>query len=443
MQNSNSEPQRVIPPPAPFEEVTFKDWKEKIDFHFPTLSFAAEVALSIMAQILIADITNPFALVLVDVPSSGKTITLNFFAGIEGLTYSNDKFTPSSFVSGAANVSKTELDKVDLLPRLRNKMLIIRDLATVFSKKEDDLRESLGLLTRVLDGEGLVIDTGTHGRRGYEGDFLFMMLAASTPIPPKVWKIMGNIGSRLFFLKINSKEKTDYELTEQITYKSYKEKEYACKEITKNLLYTLWNKYPSGVEWDKAQDSQQAKMFISRTSKLLARLRGVINVWKDRSPDGEDYGYTRPVIEQPDRINQLLYNLARGHALASGRVQITDQDLKLIIELAIDSAPTTRADLFRALLDNDGRIKTTAVMEALNCSRPTARNEMEVLKILGLCVIDKFDNALVREDEYILRLKAEFQWLLEDYCLDIRGKRVDIPPELIAAGLFDSTNTKS
>lgn len=191
---------RIARCPAPTVEVSFKDWQETIQSNFPDLLPAAETALSVITQFLIKDITNPFALVLVDVPSSGKTIAINFFDGIPELTYATDKFTPASFVSNAANIKKEKLADIDLLPRIQYRMLLIRDFATLFSKREEDLKEMLGTLTRVLDGEGLNTDTGVHGRRQYNGEYLFMMLAASTPVPQRVWKIMGNLGSRLFFL---------------------------------------------------------------------------------------------------------------------------------------------------------------------------------------------------------------------------------------------------
>ena len=95
------------------KEVSFTEWQETIKNNFPELLSPSEYGLSIMAQILIKEITNPFALVLVDVPSSGKTISINFFAEIEGLTYATDKITPASFVSNASNVKREELAKID------------------------------------------------------------------------------------------------------------------------------------------------------------------------------------------------------------------------------------------------------------------------------------------------------------------------------------------
>lgn len=410
---------RVLQVEKPGSEMTFGAWRSIIEFNFPELVFAAEIALSILGQLLINDITNPFALVLVDVPSSGKTITINFFAEIEGLTYASDKFTPASFISNAANVPKEKLKEFDLLPRLKYKMLLLRDLATLFSKRDDDLNESLGLLTRVLDGEGLNTDSGIHGKRQYVGEYLFMILAGSTPIPPRVWKIMGNLGSRLFFLRLNTKEKSEDELADQVTTHSHKVKELACKEITKAYLYSLWSNNPEGVEWNKEQDPAELKRIIARCAKLLARLRGVINVWK--ADDDKDYIHSIPTVEKPDRINQLFYNLARGHALISGRRQITEEDLKPIIELAIDSAPIVRAKLLRKLLDYNGTMKTGDVMKELECSRPTAHKEMETLKALGVCTINDEDLDDFGTVEKQIFLSKELSWFLSDECKQLRA----------------------
>lgn len=415
----------------PEQEIDCERWRNVINDNFPELLFASEMGLSVIAQILINEVTNPFALVLVDVPSSGKTISINFFSEIKELTYASDKFTPASFVSNASNVRKDKLTEIDLLPRLKYKMFLIRDLATLFSKRDDDLNECLGLLTRVLDGEGLNTDSGIHGQRQYVGEYLFMVLAGSTPIPPRVWKMMGNLGSRLFFLNMGSKNKSEEELAGQLTTLSYKEKEKICRIATKNFLYTLWSKYPNGVDWDKSSDQQEDKLIIVRCAKLLAKLRGVINVWPDKTQAGETYEHTHPVVEKPDRINQLFYNLCRGHALVCGRFQINKEDLRLIVELAADSAPTIRAILFRKILENDGQMKTATVMTALNCSRPTAHKEMEVLKILGVCRTTEESDGFVGQPEKTIHLSEEFEWFLTDECRAIRGLPLLPQPEAI------------
>lgn len=412
---------RVKKVPKPEKEISFTEWKEIIKKHFSDCVFAAEVSLSVVAQILITDVTNPFAFVLVDVPSAGKTITLNFFAGIEDITYSTDKFSPASFVSQATNRKKEELAQIDLLPRIRYKAFIVRDLATVFGEREEDLLKSMGTLTRILDGEGLQTDSGVHGQRQYVGDYVFMFLAASTPIMPRVWKLMGNLGSRLFFLCMNSRDKSENELADQLTSGSYKKKEKSCRKVTREFLLTLWNKYPDGVKWDRKAENKEYLLIIARAAKLLARLRGTINVWKDKSQEGENYEHNNVVIEKPDRINQLFYNLCRGHTLVDGRTQINKDDLKLIIELAIDSAPPVRAKLFRKLLEKEGKMKTTEVEVALNCSKPTALKEMETLKLLGLAFITSDEKEGFGQEAKVINLASDFDWFLSEECKEIRG----------------------
>jgi hypothetical protein len=153
-----SRPLHVEPPKTP---LNFEQWQAVISDSFPAYTRPAEICASVFAQLLLNDVANPFALCLVDVPSSGKTITLNFF-DVPGLAYTSDSFTPASFVSHASNVKREELARVDLLPRIRYRVMIVRDLAPIFGAKEDELLKTMGILTRALDGEGLRIDSGVQ-----------------------------------------------------------------------------------------------------------------------------------------------------------------------------------------------------------------------------------------------------------------------------------------
>jgi hypothetical protein len=236
---------KVEPPQKP---TTIAEWRQVIAKNFPSLARAAEICLSVEAQLLLNDVVNPFALALVDVPSSGKTITLNFFSAPKELAYTTDNFTAASFVSHANNVRRDELANVDLLPRIRFKTLVVRELNSILGAKEDDLVKSLGILTRVLDGEGLETDSGVHGRRGYTGDYTFMLLAGTTPIQPRVFKVMGNFGSRLFFLSLRTPDNDKNVLIAQNRGRDRKKKEIECRQTTEVFLRTLWSANPQGVD---------------------------------------------------------------------------------------------------------------------------------------------------------------------------------------------------
>ena len=412
-QTETSRPIRVEPPK---DQLDFTQWQGVISAHFPVYARPAEICASVFAQLLLNDVVNPFALALVDVPSSGKTITLNFF-DVKELAYTTDSFTPASFVSHASNVKREELANVDMLPRIRFRTLIVRDLAPIFGAKEDELLKTIGILTRALDGEGLITDSGVHGSRGYEGDYLFMLLAGTTPIPPRVFKVMGTLGSRLFFLALHPKARSHKELIAQNRGTGRREKEQTCREATDSFLRTLWTANPRGVNWNKDGDPEDCLRVIARCAELLAVLRGAIQVWHSEHDDTVSHNV--PIIEQPDRINCLLYNLARGHALLCGRTQIAPADLAPVLEVTFDSAPTIRSKIFRSLLEQNGTLTTGQVEKLLPCSKPTALKEMEALSVLG--VADKTEgDAEYGRREHELRLAEKFEWFITDECKGLR-----------------------
>lgn len=96
-----------------------------------------------------------------------------------------DSVSARAFVSHYAAKSEDDLEKDDLLPQIRGKTLLISDMAPLLNSSERELQEILGILTRVLDGEGYYSAKGVHGLRGYGGpgqDYRFAMVAASTPL---------------------------------------------------------------------------------------------------------------------------------------------------------------------------------------------------------------------------------------------------------------------
>ena len=82
-----------------------------------------------------------------------------------------------------------------------------------------------------------------------------MLLAGTTPIQPRVFKVMGNFGSRLFFLSLRSPDADNDELIALNRGKDRKCKEDECRKITENFLRTLWSANPQGVDWNKEKRS--------------------------------------------------------------------------------------------------------------------------------------------------------------------------------------------
>jgi hypothetical protein len=167
---------------------------------------------------------------------------------------------------------------------------------------------------------------------------------------------------------------------------------------------------------------------IARCAKLLAALRGAINVWVN-DDGGEKISHNVPVIERPDRINSLLYNLARGHALVCGRRHLTADDLWPVLDVTFDSAPTTRAKVFRGLIDAGGTLSTSDVTDLLRCSPPTARKEMEALAVLGIVEKATGDREDAGRPETEVTLANRFAWFADGDCKKLRVGRADTQGE--------------
>ncbi len=374
------------------------------------------MGLSTCATLLLADNVNPVALIYVGPPSAGKTTVASMFDGAkvkgELLCYRSDKFTPAAFVSHSAKANKSQLENIDLLPRIRYKVLLTPEMSTMFQGKADELRERFTIITRVLDGQGLKTDSGTHGSRGYEGDYLFAWLGCTTPFQPNVWKVMAQLGSRLFFLLMDAvAEPTIDDLVSAINQEvPYKQRLDECKQVVHQYLGSLFGHYFTHkavhpdkavrrVPWKPEGSPRDVLEGIARCATLLATLR---THW-DRTED------TPPQPESPHRANAVLYNLARGRALVYGRTELAMDDLTMIAQVTLSSIPAERQAVLVALAKNDEEPLTVRqVEEATGVTRHTAENLMKDLDRLGVMTFEKDGDGKPSH----LSIRPEWSWCM-------------------------------
>ncbi len=417
---------------AEIAELSLEEWqnslnkareafKRSAERNFPNKWFATEVCASVYAQLFIADITQPFALILMGSPSSKKTTVLKFYSKLD-YSYRSDRFTPKSFVSHSATVSREGLADIDLLPRLKEKCFITPELAPIFGAKDDELLENISILTSVLDGEGYTSDSGVHGQRGYTEPIMFVWLGAVVDIPRRLWKMLGNLGSKLYFLRLPSEATDEEKDIETLQNDSYMNKLNECRSYAKEYTKLVMSYPISGpnyihiesskrcVKWDKNKDPKEVVRVIIRVARLLTHLRAAATVWETAGTGGSEYAFSTPIIENPDRAEHALYNLARGHALSCGRTQISYEDLPVVISVALSSASRERTALFEMLLEKDGLCTTTDFTNKLGCSETTASKTMKELEIIGLVSSEVVESKT--KPKNALKLKPEFDWFL-------------------------------
>lgn len=396
----------------------WNELKQKIDSNFPNRSFAIEELLSVKAQMLIEGITQPFTLILMGNPSTYKSTILEIISCLPDC-YVSDSFTPKSFVSHASNTKKKDLEKVDLLPRIKHQTLITPELAPIFSGKQDDLIVYFGMLTRILDGRGFQSDSGVHGKRGYSGDYYFTWIGAVIDIPHRVWSLLGNLGPKIFFFRLPDDRKSSDDKLLEIK-KTLKENSYVQRlQESKDTIAGFWylvndtfDVFTQKIIWDTQNDDEETFERIIKLAMVLANLRGTIPTWQTHDSGGSMYNFEAPIKEDPSRASSAFYNLARGHAVIQGRNYITKDDLRVVIPTALSSAPRERVELFRQLIEHNGILDTDEFMKYAHVSRATALKEMEKMEVLGLVTKESINSAT--KPVTTVKLRDEFRWFLSD-----------------------------
>jgi hypothetical protein len=418
-------------------EISLEEWQQtrqqkyealhKVVYeNIPSVWLPLEFTLSVKCILNITDITLPFAGIILGAPSTHKTVSLTML-NIWPQTFYTDSFTSRSLVSHSTAVSKEELEDIDMLPRWKHKLVLLPELAPIFTARDDDLTQLLGILTRVLDGNGYESDSGAHGHRGYREKIMFTLVGASVDIPYKVYKVLGYLGPKLYFLRLPMEEKSEDQRLKQ-SREDFAEKQQKIQsalfdylkwlEIRPHVQVDKESSLPK-IQWDNSNDDEMTERYIIRLAKLLAHLRGVAVTWKTEDTQGSDYGYTRPIIEDPSRAVTQLKNLARGHALLQGRNYLTRDDIPIVIKTVLSTASVERVLVFDRLLVNDGKLTTTQITGALNISSPTARRTMTELSILELVNMTEID-----EEEKKIKLKPEFEWFLSEVFRKLREEFV-------------------
>jgi len=396
-------------PKAVKANCTIEDWrtelkakydnlKKAVDEQLPGLWLPLEFALSVRCIMHIKNISLPFIAIILGPPSSNKTLAIDQFKGARNI-FTTDQFSPKAFVSHNSGLTEEQLQKIDLLPKIKNKMFLTSELSPLFTTKDDELANVFGIITRIADGNGYFSDTGAQGHRGYGGPMMFTWLGAAVDIPYKVHKMLSALGPKLYFLRLPLSVKTQEDILHLLQHDNFRERLETVSKVFYDYLEYLEScpvmepyKDMDGIprlEWNAANiEEEQAQLYIIELSELLARLRGTVSTWETSGTQGLEYAYSSAYIEDNTRAATQLYNLARGHALSQGRKYITvDDDIPLIVKVVLSGAASIeRVKVLNALLEktNNDYLDVSELAEVNKTSENTAKRVMAEFRALDI-----------------------------------------------------------
>lgn len=386
------------------ECLTFSDIRETVLTEFDQRIWnATEVVLSTQATLLLNDERDCTGVMLIGNSGAGKTTVLDFFKQAqyngESLAYLSDDMTPAAFLSHDASREEDELQQIDLLPKIRHKMLLNPDMAGWFGGEFANIRKKMSLLARTMDGNGLSTDSGAHGQRGYQGDYRFALAAATTPLDSRAWDAMGKVGNRLISYHLPEEDNIQKAVEDVVEGRGYDEKVRRCQDCISKFLENRWSETGgySSINWDNEPEGVEREVL-----EYLTRL-----VQYGRAPltDGT------PQREGGQRIAGALYNVARGRALLNQRNEIHVEDLEMCAPIALSTMHKERRGIVRAVVDPDtgNPITSREVTEhdATTASRKTLLKRMDLLQDLGLGDVTVGDSS---RDTKQFVLHSDFIW---------------------------------
>lgn len=340
---------------------------------------------------------DPVWLFLIGVPGSGKTSigirSLSFLPS----THSESKVGANTFISGFG-------DDNGLLQMLTKKhggsgVVLFSDFSVFLSLRPDVRDELISEMRAIYDGNHCR-HLGNKGIVHWKGKVT--MVAACTPALESYWALTRSLGERFMYVRWGGGKVADLNTISDYAVKQIGHESEIKDGLEKRLLHL--------VNPDNLQTVDGAIDWESTGLRDLATLVAKLRVTIQR----ETLGSKRQIVsidtpEFPTRIMKSLAQIARGSATIARRDTIGDVDLKLARRVALDTLPTNRAKVVRALvrdLEYEGR--SNKLLQSTGIPKVTFYRTIEDLVAIGAASV-----YIIDEDEKVVSLTPEFKELAE------------------------------
>lgn len=386
--------------PEPDEPVLWDTVEECVRRNYDQRMLDVVEALCANTLVLsFTNIDNAPMLIIEGASGAGKSTGINFMEGAsDELLIRADSITSPAFNSHSSD--QEVHGENDLLPEIRHRVLSVSELSKLFSGDVDKVKEFWSTMASVADGDGYVKATGSQGRRGYEGDYMFAFQGATTPLPPVAWNAMGTIGGRVLFHEVVG-EYDEAAIRDEFWDhdKEPAQRKSECRQIVSEFLRTKWHEAGGygGIDWrdtDNWEPDDDVQHAIVKLAHLTAIARTPITT-------GDSGDWEPQTVEVYHRLRDQFVNLARARALMHGRRRVKMDDMGLIARVALSSMPKRRRPYIRWLLDpdtateresgfasDDGRASVSDVVEYISgISRDTVLTHLKLLDRLDLLTL--------------------------------------------------------
>jgi hypothetical protein len=298
--------------------------------------------------------TDPVWMFIVAPPGGMKTelvMSISEAEGVENIS----SLTPKTLISG-----NTAGGDSSLIPQLNEKLLLIKDFTPILMMNPIARDEILGTLRDAYDGEcskGFGSRLGSRTIRKYKSKF--GIIAAVTPAIEGLAAYNSILGER--FLKYRIKHAGRINVGREVILRSIANltQETEMRAELKRVGAEVLSRHVTPEEFPKVGTDIAEKLLT--LAQLVSALRGCVS--RERYTGFIAY---KPVIEIGTRLAKQFCALAMGIAIYRWQTVITDDVMRIVYRVGLDTIPDKVEELVKQLyiheevgdVDVSGHIKT-------------------------------------------------------------------------------------
>lgn len=309
--------------------------------------------------------------------------------------YATTSLTPHAMVSGAYAADGKD---PSLLPRLDEKMLVIKDFTTILTMHYSQRDEIFGILRDVYDGS-TGKNFGTGVRREY--NVKFGILAGVTNAIEAYGVMHQSLGER--FLKFRaSEDKRESEADKIRRALSNVNRELVMREELCDAAARCLDKEMDTVP---TISSALTDRLVS-LAQFTAMMRGFVS--RDRFDKTVQY---RPSFEVGTRLAKQLAKLGLGIAVFEGNSKMGESEYRVIRRVAMDTVPDRIEIIVRKLWQNcvkkTDAIRTQRIADLTRLPQATIFRVLQDLELLR--IVDRSGDG----QKHVWRLNSKIEGLIE------------------------------
>lgn len=384
------------------QEVTYAEVEAKVKQLIPNSETALKLILAVAVS---CKYPTPLMLwlLLIGVPSSGKTDLARLIKDATDITYYLDNLTQNAFISGERGTKSSKVH--DLLPLLDRKCLIIKDWTSIFSLDERMTQKLLGDLVGIYDKEFTKFSS-RRGNISYKS--AFSQLGCITPATlNKHTGYMNMVGPRFLCYTMPATTYDDQEISYELIFSNV---DRSLLEKDARLYASSYLTQLSQRQLNVKPVSKEIQQYLRIAASLMSNCRGIVILQSAsfKNEEGEDVKYyevSDVQIEEPWRAVQQLKELAKYLAVVVAKDEVGIEELEIIKEVVISSMPADRSQALRVIQEQNGEITSKVLSDISDRSMKTSRKLLD--ELTGLKVLEKEKGSGIIANSY--KLKEKFR----------------------------------